>query len=295
MKNKFEKDINEKKEEMFKILESIGIGDLENKGFNISFAGKTFRFSDVEIIDDGNIEKIVREEYKGKLNQQQQNIREKLNNKINQLLLIHQTKQHELDKKEDDLKRKYSQAAMMPDINEQHACKGLSVVKGSSNDEICWIYRGIYNPRFIIYKDDAIGRKVKKPLPKRLLTRMKQNILICIYTKGNNVIRVSTKNMINSNKRTLTSFSHYHQTGSDDCWGNWKHDRSYKTINDILKIAKDAEAVLEVINNGSIAKRGPNGLPRISTILKNVEKTKPESKATTNEIFEEDQDIWQAA
>jgi sensor domain CHASE-containing protein len=90
----------------------------------------------LKIIQDESIEERLRKEFKEKLNVQQQRIRDKINSKINQLLLMHQNKQQELDRKEQQMKKKYSEAAMMPDITEAHMLKGLSVVKGSSNDEI---------------------------------------------------------------------------------------------------------------------------------------------------------------
>ena len=60
-----------------------------------------------------------------------------------------------------------------------------------------------------------------------------------------------------------------------------------------MKTAKDAEAVLETINAGSVANRGPGGLPRMQTLLDAVEKVAPMGEATTKETLD-NEDVWQA-
>lgn len=295
--NTFSQEVENRQQEMLDLLDSISVDDLKAEGLSLSFGGRTFKFSDVEIVDDETIEEKLRKEFKEKLNTQQQRIREKINAKVNQLMLMHQNKQQELDRKEQQLKRKYSTAAMMPEINETHMLKGLSVVKGSSNDELTWIYRGVYNPRFIVITEGYRSRKTRKALPARLVNRMKKEILIIVKTKGNKVTNVATKQNINDGTRRLPVFDHYHQTGSGDCWGSWKRDTNWSTPDDILKIAKDGEAVLETINQGSIANRGPSGLPRLATLIKNVEDVEGNAEATTVEReggSDNDDDVWQA-
>lgn len=291
--SKFEKEVKDRYNEMIKIIDSISTDDLKSNGVTLSFGGKTFKFTDLEIINDESVEKKLRNEFKDKINTQQQRIREKINSKINQLLLMHQNKQEEMDRKEKQMKKKYEEAALMPDINENHMLKGLSVVKGKSNDELLWVYRAIYNPRFVLVSNG--GSKTKKAIPSRLVNRMKQQILIIIKTKGKKITGISTKS--ENDKNNLVSFKHYHQQGSGDCWGSWSYPRSWEDPNDLIKIAKEAEAILETINHGSLAKRNPAGLPRFDTILKNLENIKPNSKPTTvereggNNI---EDDVWQA-
>jgi len=294
--NTFNNEVETRHKEMLDDLESISVDDLKAEGVTLSFGGKTFKFTDLEIIQDESIEEKLRKEFKEKLNTQQQRIRDKINNKINQLLLMHQNKQQELDRKEEQLKRKYSQAAMMPDIDESHMLRGLSVVKGSHNDELTWIYRGIYNPRFIVIREGIGSNKKKKPIPARLVNRMRKEMLIIIKTKGNQVTSIATKSTLNNGTRSLNPFPHYHQTGNSDCWGNWNYERDWNSPDDILKLAKDAEAVLETINSSSYANRGPAGLPRSATIEKAVRDV-DEVQATTVERDggnDNEDDVWQA-
>jgi hypothetical protein len=294
----FETEVENRHKEMLDDLESISLDDLKAKGLTLAFGGKTFKFSDIEIIEDETLEQKLRTEYKEKLNNQQQRIREKINAKINQLLLMHQQKSQELDRKEQQIKRKYRNMAMMPEITEKHMMKGLSVVKGSANDELIWVYKAVYNPRFIVIYEEGFGsrrKKERKPIPARLVTRLKKEIYILVSTKGERVLSVHTKETKKKNDFDieLPAFQHYHQTGTSDCWGSWSYSESWNNPNDILKIAKEAEAVLETINQGSIAKKGPAGLPRLQTLLDAVESIRPESIATTREDLDND-DVWQA-
>ncbi len=299
VRNTFTQEVEDRHTEMLNDLESISIEDLKSDGVSLSFGGKTFKFSDLEIIQDETLEEKLRKEFKEKLNSQQQRIRDKINSKINQLLLMHQNKQQELDRKEKAMRKKYTDAAMMPEITEAHMLKGLSVVKGSTNDELTWVYRAIYNPRFIVIYNNGLGtaydgsRKQRKAIPSRLVTRMKKPILLIIKTKGNKITGVATKETIATGDM-LPAFPHYHQTGNGDCWGSWSHDKSWKNPNDILKTAKDAEAVLETINQGSIASRGPSGLPRIQTLLDAVEKLSAIKAQTNEDANLSEDDVWQA-
>lgn len=294
----FETEVSNRHREMIALLESIDIESLKSEGLRISVGGKTLRFKDLEVINDENVEDRIRNEYKEKLNRQQQTIREKINSKINQLLVMHQQKQKELDRKEEQLKRKYSQFAMMPDISGYHLTQGLSVVKGNSNNELTWIYRAKYNPRFIIYYPGdrfSDSNKVRKPLPPRLVNRMKTDMLILIKTKDNKVLSVVTRKLHANSRGNLEPFPHYHQQTSNDCWGSWRPPKEYNNPNDILKIAKEAESILETINQGSLAEQNPTGLVRVGTILKAIEEVDeiPETIISTRDVDNEsDSDIW---
>lgn len=295
----FTTEVEKRHGEMLADLESISVDDLKAKGLTLSFGGKTFKFSDLEVVEDEALENKIRKEYKTKLNDQQQKIREKINQKINQLLMMHQQKQQELDRKEAAMKRKYAQTAMMPDITETHMLKGLSVVKGGSNDELTWVYRGVYNPRFVAHVDGSRydHNKTRKAIPSRLVNRMKQDILIIIKTKGKQILSVNTKKLVTTSRgNRLPDFPHYHQTGNGDCWGKFRWNKVWETPDEILNIAKQAEGVLETINQGSLANRQPAGLPRITTLVnavKDVDDVRPTTIERDGGNTEMD-DVWQA-
>jgi hypothetical protein len=296
----FSTEVNKRHEQLINELDSINVDDLKSEGLRISLGGKTFTFKDVEVVADESVEDRIRNEFRDKLNTQQQRIREKINAKINQLLVMHQQKQRELDRKEEQMKKKFAETAKMPDLDESFIGRGLSVVKGRSNNSLVWIYRGEFNPRFIIhYPNNSVSdrNKVKKPIPKRLVNKMKQPMLILVRTKDSNVRSVATRTIKGNNP-----FPHYHQQTTQDCWGNWNHPNSWRTPNDILQIAKTAESILETINQGSLAERNPTGLPRIDTIIKAIDDVDPVDeeiiKATSGRDLRRrnddsaDEDIW---
>lgn len=285
----FEDEINDRKQELVGILESITLEEMETSGLSLNLGGKTFRFSGIEVIADENLEEKIRTEFRAKLNSQQQRIREKINTKINQLITIHQQKQNEFDRKERSLQAKYNNAAMMPDITYAHAKKGLMVIKGSTSDhdELHWLLRGRYQVKFFKKSRAKKAKAIKRDLRARLI----KDIIVKVKTKGSGIIGVSTHNP----NATMSAFSHYHQMTHGDCWGTWKHPSSWSSPDDIIACAKDALAVLETINEGSVAKDNPSGLPRVETVKNGL--------TTTNIDFEdavkgevkgkvEEEDVW---
>lgn len=273
----FENEVEERKTEMLRILESIDVNKIRQDGVTINICGKLFKFNGLEELSEENTEERIRKEYREKLNDQQQRIREKINAKVNQLLVMHQRKSAELKRKEKELEQKYKNSAKMPDITWQHFSQGLSVAKGTSNDELIWSYFGVYNPKTLDFK----------AIPQRLVNRMKQPIIIVVKTKGRIVNKVETY------KRqgvSMNYFPHYHQA-KPDCWGKWKHDSTWNTPDDILRIAKNAQAVLENINTGSAADRSPEGLPRMDTLKKHVREN-PNARIVRGEEDTDDDDVW---
>lgn len=269
----FSTEVKKRHDQLISDLESINLDDLKSEGLKISLGGKTFSFKDVEVVADESVEDRIRSEFKDKLNTQQQRIREKINAKINQLLVMHQQKQRELDRKEEQMKRKFAETAKMPDIDENHLAKGLSVVKGRSSNTLVWAYRATFNPRFIIhYPDNSVSErnKVKKPIPTRLVNRMKMDMLVVIKTKDKQITSVVTRKLKGGDP-----FPHYHQQTTSDCWGNWSWPRNWNDADDIIQVAKTAESILETINQGSLASHNPSGLPRINTIINAIEKVDP--------------------
>ena len=210
----FTTEVKNRHDQLIDDLDSIDVDNLKSEGLRISLGGKTFTFKDVEIVADESVEERIRNEFRDKLNEQQQRIRDKINAKINQLLVMHQQKQRELDRKEEQMKKKFAETAKMPDLDESFIARGLSVVKGRSNNSLVWIYRAEYNPRFIIYyphNSVSEHNKVKKPIPKRLVNKMKQDMLILVRTKNDSVTSVVTRTLKGNNP-----FPHYHQQTTQD-------------------------------------------------------------------------------
>jgi hypothetical protein len=288
----FEEEIEARHEEMIRDLETISVDNIKTEGVTLSFGGKTFKFTDLEIIEDKALEDRIRREFREKLNNQSKKIREKINTKINQLLLMHQQKSDELKLKEEKIKNKYKNLVMMPEITKTIFHKGLSVVKGNDNSELIWLYKGKYKPKFlVIYEDGSAytgSEKVRKAIPTDLIHRLTKPIYIEVTTKNDQITNISTK-QTKIERGIFPDFSHYHT----NCWGSWKSWRNKKWNNpqDILNICKEAEGVLETINQGSIATRGPTGMPRFSTVLKAVEKY---NKIQTTSVSGDDEDVWEA-
>ena len=284
----FEEQVEQRHNEMIADLESISVDKLQSEGVSLSFGGKTFKFKDLEIIENESLEDKIRLEFRDKLNNQQTKIREKINAKINQLLLMHQQKQDELTRKEQNLKNKYKNTAMMPSISRDHFRKGLSVVKGTNHGELEWLFRANYKPKFmVIYEDGSAysgSKKQRYAIPTRSVNRLERPIVLQIITKGDQITSIKTLD-----PETMSDFSHYHT----NCWGRWESwkNKRWSTSNDILAIMKEAEGVLETINQGSLATRAPSDMPKFATLLKDVEKY---DKKQTTSINKDDEDVWEA-
>jgi len=285
----FEEEVNERQVEMIEVLESITLEEIKASGLSLNFAGKTFRFSDMEVIEDEDLEEKIRGEFREKLNAQQQRIRDKINTKINQLLTMHQQKQNELERKERQLQERYNNAAMMPDITYTHAKKGLMVVKNEGvHDELLWLFRGKYQAKF--FKKSRA--KKPKSIDRALRNRLVKDIIIKIRTKGSQIVEITTHNP----DANMSPFWHYHKMSNDsDCWGQWQKPSSWSTPDDIVFCAKDALAVLETINEGSVATSNPTGLPQIETVrdhLTTITKDFGKVLDGKNKKKTEDEDVW---
>lgn len=277
----FEDQVNERKEEMLSVLESITLDDIKTEGLSLNFGGKTFRFKDLEILEEENTEEKIRKEFREKLNSQQQRIREKINTKINQLLTMHQQKQNELDRKERQLQEKYNNAAMMPDITYDHAKKGLMVIKNSGrHDELLWLFRGKYQAKYFKKARARSNKAISKDLRRRLV----KDIIVRVKTRASQIIDVSVHNP----DSTMSDFSHYHR----GCWGSWKHPSRWSNPDDLVRCAKDALAVLETINEGSIADRTPNGLPTLDTVKGHLTNMNADFEDVLDGKKKTDEDVW---
>lgn len=246
--DKFKSNINED-------LNSVDVDKIKIEGMSIRIGGKIVLIKSIEE-SPLTIEDEIRSEFKEKINEQQKIVRDKVNFKINEIIEFHNQKRIEYKRKEEELEKKLKDCRVMPDITFSHAEKGLSIVKGSGNNDLIWLVQGIYWPKYVD------GKEIEKKFSKKMIT----NIIFMIKTKGEIILEVSTRKPIG-----LSYFSHYHQS-KPDCWGRWHYKKEWKTPDDIIKVARDAEAVLENINTGSIANHSPNGLPRKTTILNHIVK-----------------------
>lgn len=266
-------------------LSEIDIDKIKTDGMSLRLGDKMVVF---KCIEDNpiSVEDEIRAELKEKINSQQIIIRDKINTKISEMINYFNQIKREYRRKEKELKETLDNASPMPEIYFKHAQAGLSVLKGQGR-QLTWLVQGIYWPKTID------GKKIEAKFSKKMISP----VTFMIDTRDSKVMDVSTRQPIG-----LDYFQHYHQS-NPDCWGKWKHAKSFKTPEDIIRIAKDAEAVLENINTGSIAIQSPSGLPRKSTILKHIIGKDVENKigalnqqvrrsGITSNIRSNDNDVW---
>jgi hypothetical protein len=240
---------------MFDDLDGINVDDIQTNGITIRSGNKIIKL-EVALEEPLTIEDEVREEFRQKLAAKLQEIKNRLNSKVTEMVEVTSRVRIEAERKEADLKEKLKLSKPMPDVNWRDAKSGISVVKGERRDEMIWLIRGVYAPKFVDQKP------ITPAYAKKLIT----NIVFLIRTVQNKITEVSTRKPLG-----LGFFSHYHQN-RPDCWGNWKYPKTWKTVEDLIKIGREAEAVLENINTGSIANSTPRGLPRRRTLEKHVSK-----------------------
>jgi len=254
MSDELSKKAQESLKSMFDDLEGINIDDIKSSGITIRSGDKLIKL-EVVMEEPVTIETEIREEFRLRLREKLQEIKLRLNVKITEMVEMTSRIRMEAERKEADLKNQLRLSAPMPEVNFDLAKRGLSVVKGRDRGELVWLVRAVYAPKFVNQKP------IEPKYAKKLLT----NIIILVRTVGQKVTEVSTRQI-----HGLEYFSHYHQQ-RPDCWGNYRYRKDWATPADILKIARDSEAVLENINTGSIANQSPRGLPRRATIEQHVE------------------------
>ena len=276
------KDYNDS---MMLTVDTLKVDDIATTNVSLRLGNKIYNLipsQDQEILPEDQIKK----ELEDKLTIKRNNIRDVIKNKMAEVSAIVSSIQEEYDRKERLLKDTMSKAVPMPEITWEHAKKGLSIVKGRNRGELIWLAKRTYNPKFVDHKN------IEPLYVKKLITP----IYLKIVTQDDKVLSV-TSHYVHS----LELFSHYHQTGSGDCWGNWRRPDTWKTIEDILRVADDATAVMENINTMSIAKRSPALLPRLETLRRHVLNTTvapTEVRVNTNGLREglgmaqPDADIW---
>ncbi len=252
-------------------IDSFDVDDIKTKGITIRVGSNILKFKLSEEEDLSSIENEIREEYKKRIREKLNIIKEKVSEKMIEMSNFVNQLKLEYESKEEKLKRKLRNVVIMPDVKFKHACSGLSVVKGDMENEIIWLVNGIYWPKFV--NEDPIDPKFSK--------KMISNIVFLIKTRNNKVLELSTRKPIG-----MEMFEHYHQN-NPDCWGDWSpSEEKFNGPDDAIRIARKAEALLEYINKHSIAKSSPRGLPRLSTVknhLISIEKAKKQSIGSLNQ------------
>ena len=269
--------------EMFEDLDGIKVDEIQTNGITIRSGNKLIKL-EVALEEEITVEDEIREEFRQKLAAKLQEIKNRLNHKVTEMVELTSRIRIEAERKEADLKRKLRESKPMPEITWRHAQSGISVVKGQRRDELVWLVRAVYAPKFVD----------QKPISATYAKKMISNIVIYIRTKPGIVTEVSTRKPIG-----LGYFSHYHQN-RPDCWGNWEYRKDWSSVEDLIHIAREAEAVLENVNTGSIANNSPRGLPRLRTLEKHLEKKVSETKLNSDHVREgvgemrDNGDVWGA-
>jgi hypothetical protein len=267
-------------EELQQLLSSIDLSDVKSKGIQLSIGGQLLKFG-VTSEETTTSEEEIKADLKAQVNEKFAEIKEAVNTKLFEIKQSIEEGNNENEirleraladatEREKQATKKLQDNTLMPDITSRHARKGLSVVKahsddyGSSENSYLWLFSGTYWPK--TYNG--------LPLNERTVKKMVAPIILEIRTSGEKIVDVIVRQAVGFGK-----FFHYHGYNDNDCWGNWKYsDLRYKTPDDIIAIAEKALAVLENINGRSLATSNPAGLPRPSTLEKNVIKPEGDEK-----------------
>lgn len=278
--------LNEYNKSMIATVDTLKLDDnFTSKTVTLRLGNKTYEL----VASDNNFEvdeDMIREEFEERLTEKRLKIKDSIKSKMAEVSAMVSSIQDEYDRKERILKDTLAKAAPMPDVTWEHAKRGLTIVKGQGRGEIVFLIKRTYNPKYFDHKN------IEPLYVKKLMT----NIYIRIITRDKQIIGVSSHYM-----NTLDYFDHYHQS-SPDCWGSWKYPTKYERIDEIIKIADDAIAVMENINSMSIAHRSPALLPRLETIRRHVMPDAPTAPKAVKVnvtgireglgIQEPSQDVW---
>jgi hypothetical protein len=259
--------------EMFTEIDTVDVENIKLNGVTIRAGNKLVR---LEVVHEGTIEieDEIREEYRLKLREKLQEIKTRLNDKINDVVQMTSRIRQEAEVKERELKEKLQRVKAMPEITWAQAKQGVSIVQGETRDEICYLIRGVYYPKFVN----------ERPLDPIYAKKLIAPVIFFFRTKNSRITEFSTRKPQN-----LEYFPHYHQQ-RPDCWGQFKYEKEFRSVDDLLKIKNAAEAVLENVNIHSIANANPRGLPRKATLTRHVvgqdekKKKMPKATLTTDQI-----------
>jgi len=259
-------------EELQALLSSIDLSDVKANGIQLQVGGQLLKFGLAEETTTTSEEEI-KEDLKTQVNAKFSQIKEAVNVKLFEIKqsIEEGNRENEIrleraladaNERESQAKRKLEDNTLMPDITSRHAKQGLSVVKAHSNDygsaenSYIWLFSGTYWPK--TYNGH--------PLNERTVKKMVSPIVLEIRTVGDKIESIVVRTAVGFKK-----FKHYHGYSGSDCWGNWNiNNLRWNTPDDVIVIAEKALAVLENINGNSFATRTPTGLPRPSTLAKNL-------------------------
>ncbi len=292
--DKYSKDVKTKAKEdieyLFAQIDNIDINEVKNDEVNLRIGNHVFKLVNIGNVDESYIENKIREEFKQKLSKKLEVIKKKINVKLNQMSDFVTTIREEYEQKEAGLQQQLRNAISMPDVTEIHAKKGLSVVRGGGKDNLIWLVQGVYWPKYVNHV----------PIEPDYSTKMITPIIIMIKTSDRRITNVSVRKPIG-----LKRFSHYHSFTDSECWGQWKYsDRTWETPDDVIRVAQEAQVVLENVNAKSPGRENPQGLPRLNTLQNHLVKNKKKLEQAdinqreermgieTQETHIDDEHIW---
>lgn len=225
--------------------------ELFSNGITMLVGNKKVKFeiSDVEDIPTDEIYKQVKKLYQERLYE----IWEKINDKIG---CLSEEIENIRDKLSIEIRKSKNlrKNRKMPEINEDHISKGISVVPGENENEICWYVNGIFRI------DSIDGMTIPEEYSKFTETPTK----MMITTRDDKITELKIKRWCGDD------FLHYHsiENGKEDCWGDFNPYIKWETPDDIIEIAERAFLVLRDINTDSIGDSCPPYLPSIETLRK---------------------------
>lgn len=268
--------INKKHDELYEYLESQKQSDIDfvsenirDKGLTVRVGTKLLKFElsgeESLPIDD------LKEDYNKKLVAKLTQIKEHLESSLIESYQAIEVWKQEAENKKAEYEKLIRTERKVPELDYDHIKKGLSVCKDGDNGLI-WLYRTIYAPKYY-YSGDEMTYYISPKHFKELITP----VLIQVKTTNNKVSRVNVLDIFGN------KFKHYHDTGGDDCWGQWRPSReNCSTPSDIINIGEKAIKTLETVNETSPGTQNPSNLPRMSTLksslVKELNKEDYESK-----------------
>lgn len=255
----FEKMLSKKEEELKSILSDDFIDEIGSSSSFMQIGGKVFelKLSERSFKD---VEDIVKSEMKDKIVERLRNLGRIFSKKIEELSTYTRQYNKNLIEKINEYDKLIKDIYVMPDVNMNHAMKGVSVVKGKQPGGIIYLVRGVYWPKTITI-DDGDTRNIKSSLSRKLMTP----VIFYLEVDGSgSVIELSTRKLFN-----LDYFDHYHQQmGDGDCWGTWDIPSKCEDASKAINIAKKAQLILENIYKPSITNEEPKGLPNLDILVR---------------------------
>ena len=265
-------------------IKDVDVDDIKTEGISVRLGNRVLKF----VVDKDtpiSIEDELKEEYKKSIIKKLTDISKSIEIKVNSMSTYISNIKNDYEQKKRILNDKMQNVSLMPNVNIEHACQGLSLVKGAHADSLIWFVQGIFWPKYV---DDGI-------LDPKWAKKMVTNVVFQIETDKDHIMRVSTRKPLG-----LDYFEHYHQS-RPDCWGNWSHKSTWNTPEDIIHTGREAEAVLERINSDSMAVVNPRGLPRFQTLKRHIIPKTDEieikldntvSRIGITTDFANNQDVW---